>query len=331
MNTQSQQKNTDSIYRNIFFSLSVISFITSTIISNGYLAIIAVASFLVGFNFWAKISGSYLHLKLLQRSSNSIKWAIGIIFLSSVPFIIIFQEKLTEYFSETIGFFIVTVMISGYILYFILNYFIPIRDMSDDLSRLPELNFKTINKYDTEFDYTRDVLERINDQINSEIQLLNTSNKGLEESFDLLSSSEVKKIELEAGDVWVMSGDLEADSQDTHIKENVVRKLALKGKYWYIAPDTDKVRNNWDSMKKFWKNHVELDKDTLKNVEFIPLPKDEWLQAHDVVIYHKTDSTVNRIVEFISLGDGADIYHELSWKDNADLIQAVATQIRKDA
>jgi hypothetical protein len=48
------------------------------------------------------------------------------------------------------------------------------------------------------------------------------------------------------------------------------------------------------------------------------------------VIYHKTADTKNHIIEFIDLEDDSDIiYHELNWKENKDLIQAVATQIRK--
>ena len=60
------------------------------------------------------------------------------------------------------------------------------------------------------------------------------------------------------------------------------------------------------------------------------MPQDEWLQAHDVVIYHKKDNVKNRIVEFINLDNSADtIYHELEWDEEKELIQAVATQVNK--
>jgi hypothetical protein len=337
MSIEEKNEPTDSLENNnsyiviILFVLSLILFIASIYLGSAPLAILFVL-FLV-FSILAKISNSGVYSFLLKKSSKVISYVIGSVFLATVPFIVIYNNKIEEYFSDTITLFVITVMFSGYVLYFVLNYFIPIKDMSNDLSRLPELNFKTINNFDTEFDYTRDVLERINNQIKSEIKSLEKEVEGLgkQEKFGLLSSSEVKKIELEAGDVWVMSGDLEADSTDTHIKENVVRKLSNGGKYWYIAPSIGDVKNNRDDMIRFWEGHIEL-KDVVinKQVNFILLPEAEWFQAHDVVIYHKTADTKNHIIEFIDLEDDSDIiYHELNWKENKDLIQAVATQIRK--
>jgi hypothetical protein len=275
------------------------------------------------------IMGGYAHL--LRKSSHLLTYAIGAVFLMSVPFLIIFAEHIRDYFNDSILLFIATVMAFGYALYAILNYFIPIREMGGDLSRLSELNFKTINNFDTEFDFTRDLLGRINDQLDSEIRLIEKENAIYkQENFGLLSSSEVKKIELESGDVWVMSEHLKAHVNDTHTKENVVRKLANGGKYMFIAPETGEVKVNKELMLDYWKGHIDLDNENLKNVEFILLPQDEWLQAHDVIIYHKIDNGKDKIVEFINLDNSSDtIYHELKWKEEEELIQAAATQVNK--
>ena len=313
---------------NILFVISLAFFVTSIILPNVYLAVVALFLLFLGFSL-ADSSGGYAHL--LRKSSQLITYAIGAVFLVSVPFLIIFAEHIRDYFNDSILLFIATVMAFGYVLYLILNYFIPIREMGGDLSRLSELNFKTINNFDTEFDFTRDLLERINEQLNSEISSIEKENATYkQENFGLLSSSEVKKIELEAGDVWVMSEHLEAYTEDTHTKENVVRKLANSGRYCFIAPETDEVKNNKKSMEDYWLGHIDLDNEALKNVKFILLPQDEWLQAHDVVIYHKKDNVKNRIVEFINLDNSADtIYHELEWDEEKELIQAVATQVNK--
>jgi len=199
-----------------------------------------------------------------------------------------------------------------------------LREVSEELQN----DIEDRDSYVKHIGKTIDLLEPLRDD---ELQ---DNSEGL---YNLKSSSDVETIEKNSEYVWGMSSNLSAETEDEHVKINVVQALtgkykpepgkeAIESIYCYIVPDIVEINNNIKKLKRFWLaedvSHLQISR-----VRFIKIPSENWVQVHDIAIYNK-----NQTIEFIPITDKNStetvVYREI--KKNKRVLEAVEKEINED-
>jgi len=163
-----------------------------------------------------------------------------------------------------------------------LTFFLPTAKLRNATKGLKRFEIKDLNSYITKF-------EEIHNEIKETEELESNFSKKLSKRSILkkiLSYDEIRDIESEANIIWIMSKNLELNTEPKNIafvKENLINGAIY---HWFVPEDIDN-----DLIVTLEKNFIDDHKEKLKGYFFHKVPRQGWILAHDVVVYNPGNAT----------------------------------------
>ncbi len=267
----------------------------------------------------------------LKSHTQEIVTAFGVVTVALI--LIGIEKRFGDSFAGEIGIVFVTLsFLFATIFYFLFNKATNIKKNMQIVQGFSKFTDININDYSNNMSNAKNLLSDIEEIVKKLDQQTETSVESVEDSsqWKIRSMSDIRKIELNSDQIWIISNTLEVDTSDPLIQKNVEDNLMgtyqseegckkTKGRYCYIIPKS--IGYEADGLKARWKKNKNIPRLSINNVRFIEVESDSWLQAHDITIYNALtvgESACkykkSRIIEFLEV-EGKNIYRELPWEE----------------
>ena len=280
----------------------------------------------------------------LKSHIQEIVTALGVV---TVALILLGTEKhFGDKFAGEIGIVFITLsFLFASVFYFLFNKATNIKENMQIVQGFSKFTDININDYNNNMSNAKNLLKDIYDIVEEFDQQAKTSASVEDASeWEIKARSEIRRIELNSDQIWIISNTLEVDTSDELIQANVIENLKgdyqpeegckkTKGRYCYIIPKS--IGYKADELKNLWRNDKDIPKIAINNVRFIEVESDSWLQAHDITIYNALTVAEKglceykkpRIIEFLEV-EGHSIYRELPWEEyKSKIVPAIQKEI----